>query len=74
MAIASRNIGRSVKWVEDQLEHLIAVSSAANRITTLEAAVSETGEVLAIDWYQLAPVHYWDTDIRHFGRSMNVQG
>jgi 2-furoyl-CoA dehydrogenase large subunit len=53
MAIASRNIGRSVKWVEDQLEHLIAVSSAANRITTLEAAVSETGEVLAIDCYQL---------------------
>ena len=23
---------------------------------------------------RLAPVHYWDTDIRHFGRSMNVQG
>ena len=22
----------------------------------------------------LAPVHYWDTDIRHLGRSMNVQG
>ena len=21
-----------------------------------------------------APVHYWDTDIRHLGRSMNVQG
>ena len=24
--------------------------------------------------YMMAPVHYRDTDIRHLGRSMNVQG
>jgi hypothetical protein len=24
--------------------------------------------------WNLALVHYWDTDIRHLGRSMNVQG
>jgi hypothetical protein len=23
---------------------------------------------------KMALVHYWDTDIRHLGRSMNVQG
>jgi 2-furoyl-CoA dehydrogenase large subunit len=53
MAIASRKAGRPVKWVEDRLEHLIAASSAANRITTLEAAVSESGELLALAWDQI---------------------
>jgi 2-furoyl-CoA dehydrogenase large subunit len=53
MAIASRKAGKPVKWVEDRFEHLIAASSATNRITTLEAAVSETGEVLALGWDQL---------------------
>jgi 2-furoyl-CoA dehydrogenase large subunit len=53
MAIASRKVGRPVKWVEDRFEHLVAASSAANRVITLEAAVSETGEVLALDWDQL---------------------
>ena len=39
------------------------------------------GEIVAINNYlahhgnhSWAPVHYWDTDIRHLGRSMNVQG
>jgi 2-furoyl-CoA dehydrogenase large subunit len=40
MAIAARKAGRPVKWVEDRLEHLIAASSATNRVTTLEAAVT----------------------------------
>jgi 2-furoyl-CoA dehydrogenase large subunit len=53
IAIASRKAGRPVKWVEDRYEHLIAASSAANRVTTLEAAVGENGEVLALDWDQL---------------------
>jgi 2-furoyl-CoA dehydrogenase large subunit len=53
MAIASRKVGRPVKWVEDRFEHLIAASSATNRITILEAAVSKTGEVLALGWDQL---------------------
>jgi 2-furoyl-CoA dehydrogenase large subunit len=53
MAIASRKAGRPVKWVEDRLEHLIAASSATNRVTALEAAVSDMGEVLALDWDQI---------------------
>ncbi len=53
MAIASRKAGRPVRWVEDRFEHLIGASSATNRITTLEAAISDTGEVLALDWDQL---------------------
>jgi 2-furoyl-CoA dehydrogenase large subunit len=52
-AIASRKAGKPVKWVEDRFEHMIGASSATNRITTLSAAVNETGEVLALDWDQL---------------------
>ncbi|MBO0738325.1 MAG: xanthine dehydrogenase family protein molybdopterin-binding subunit, partial [Alphaproteobacteria bacterium] len=53
MAIAARRTGRPVKWVEDRYEHVIAATSATNRVTTVEAAVSEAGEVLALDWDQL---------------------
>jgi 2-furoyl-CoA dehydrogenase large subunit len=53
MAIASRKAGRPVRWVEDRYEHLVAASSASSRVTTLHAAVSENGEVLALDWDQL---------------------
>jgi len=53
MAIVARKAGRPVKWVEDRFEHLIGASSATNRVTTIEAAVSDTGEVLALDWDQI---------------------
>ena len=53
MAIAARKARRPVKWVEDRLEHLLAASSATNRVTTLEAAVTERGEILALDWDQI---------------------
>jgi len=53
MAITARKAGRPVKWVEDRFEHLVAASSATNRVTKLEAAVSDTGEVLALDWDQI---------------------
>jgi 2-furoyl-CoA dehydrogenase large subunit len=53
MNVAARAAGRPVKWIEDRLEHLVAATSATNRVTTLEAAVSETGEVLALRWDQL---------------------
>jgi 2-furoyl-CoA dehydrogenase large subunit len=53
MCVAARKAGRPVKWIEDRLEHLVGATSATNRVTTLEAAVSEAGEVLALRWDQL---------------------
>jgi len=53
MAVAARKAGRPVKWVEDRLEHLLAANSATNRVTTLEAAVTDTGEILALAWEQI---------------------
>ena len=53
MAIAARKAGRPVRWVEDRFEHLLAASSATNRVTTLEAAVTDTGEILALAWDQI---------------------
>ena len=53
IAIAARKAGRPVKWVEDRFEHLLAASSATNRVTTLEAAVTDTGEILALAWDQI---------------------
>ena len=40
---------RPVKWVESRLEHLTAATSATNRVTTLTAAVDETGVVTALE-------------------------
>ncbi len=53
IAAAARAAGRSVKWVEDRLEHLIASVSATNRAVTLAAAVSDDGRILALDWDQV---------------------
>jgi 2-furoyl-CoA dehydrogenase large subunit len=53
MAIAARKAGRPVKWVEDRSEHLLAASSATNRVTTLEAAVTDRGEITALSWDQI---------------------
>jgi len=53
MAVAARKAGRPVKWVEDRLEHLLAASSATNRVMTLEAAVAGNGEILALAWDQI---------------------
>jgi len=53
IAIAARKAGRPVKWVEDRLEHLLAASSATNRVTTLEAAVTDDGKILALAWDQI---------------------
>ena len=56
MGVAARSTGRPVKWIEDRLEHLSASLSAANRITTLEAAVDADGRVRALSWDQLEDV------------------
>jgi 2-furoyl-CoA dehydrogenase large subunit len=53
IAAAARAAGRPVKWIEDRLEHLTASVSATNRVTTLSAAVSEDGRILALDWDQV---------------------
>jgi 2-furoyl-CoA dehydrogenase large subunit len=53
VAAAARATGRPVKWIEDRLEHLTASVSATNRATTLRAAVSDQGKILALDWDQV---------------------
>lgn len=49
MAIAARKAGQPVKWTE----HLLAATSATDRVTTLSAAVGDDGVVTALDWDQL---------------------
>ncbi|MGE0628627.1 MAG: molybdopterin cofactor-binding domain-containing protein [Hyphomicrobiaceae bacterium] len=53
MSIASKITGRPVKWVEDRLEHLVAASSGPNRITEIEAAVTNDGRILALKFDQI---------------------
>ena len=53
MALAARKAGAPVKWVEDRLEHLQAASSATNRVTEIEAAVSAEGRISALRYDQL---------------------
>ena len=53
MCLASRKARCPVKWVEDRLEHLLATTSATNRGTTLEAAVTGHGTIAALHWDQL---------------------
>jgi 2-furoyl-CoA dehydrogenase large subunit len=53
MALAARKTGRPVRWVEDRFEHLVAATSATNRVTRLAAAVAADGEILALDWDQI---------------------
>ena len=53
IATAARATGRPVKWIEDRLEHLTASVSATNRDTTLRAALTDDGKILALDWDQV---------------------
>ena len=53
MALAARKAGRPVKWIEDRLEHLLAATSATNRVTRIEAAVEDDGTVTALRLDQL---------------------
>ncbi len=46
--LASKIVGRPVKWVEDRLEHLVAASSGPNRVTEVEAAVDTDGRITAL--------------------------
>jgi 2-furoyl-CoA dehydrogenase large subunit len=53
LAVAARVADRPVKWIEDRLEHLMAATSATNRVTTLKAAVRADGRITALDWDQI---------------------
>lgn len=53
IALAARVTGRPVKWVEDRIEHLVAASSGPNRVTGIEAAVTNDGRILALRFDQL---------------------
>ena len=53
MALAARKAARPVKWIEDRLEHLLAATSATNRVTRIEAAVEPDGRVTALRLDQL---------------------
>ncbi|MBK17899.1 MAG: carbon monoxide dehydrogenase [Rhodospirillaceae bacterium] len=45
ICIASKKVGKPVKWVEDKLEHLSAAAAAPNRLIKMEAAVKSDGTV-----------------------------
>ena len=53
MALAARKAARPVKWIEDRLEHLLAATSATNRVTRIEAAVEADGRIAALRLDQL---------------------
>jgi len=56
IAVTARICGRTVKWIEDRLEHLAASVCATNRVTRLDAAVGPDGRVSALQWDQIEDV------------------
>jgi len=56
MALASRKLGRPVKWIEDRLEHLAASSAASGRVTTLQGAFDNGAQLTALRLTQIENV------------------
>ena len=52
MCLASRKARAPVKWVEDRLEHLGALTSSTSRLSTIEAAVEADGKITALSYDQ----------------------
>jgi len=52
ICLASKRVGKPVKWVEDKLEHLSAAAAAPNRLIEMEAAVKNDGTVTAFRFDQ----------------------
>lgn len=50
MGIASRVVGRPVKWIEDRVEHLLGSCSGTNRVSTTKAAFRNDGELIGLDY------------------------
>jgi 2-furoyl-CoA dehydrogenase large subunit len=48
IGLASRQLGVPVRWIEDRLEHLAASSASTERVTDVEAAFAEDGDLLAL--------------------------
>jgi carbon-monoxide dehydrogenase large subunit/6-hydroxypseudooxynicotine dehydrogenase subunit gamma len=46
---AAKRFERPVKWIEDRREHLIAANHSRNQHHHIKAAVTDDGEILAID-------------------------
>jgi 2-furoyl-CoA dehydrogenase large subunit len=59
MCLASRAVGRPVKWVEDRLEHLSASGSGPSRDMKVRAAVTREGLVEALELDQLEDYGAW---------------
>jgi 2-furoyl-CoA dehydrogenase large subunit len=53
LGLAAKITGRPVKWTEDRIEHLVAASSGPNRVTAIEAAVTNDGRITALKLDQL---------------------
>jgi carbon-monoxide dehydrogenase large subunit/6-hydroxypseudooxynicotine dehydrogenase subunit gamma len=49
ICVASRRLGRPVKWIEDRREHLIAANHSRQQRHHLRAAIDGDGRILAID-------------------------
>jgi 2-furoyl-CoA dehydrogenase large subunit len=56
IGLASRKLGVPVRWTEDRLEHLAASAAATARVTGLEAAFTNDGELLALRYDTLEDV------------------
>ena len=49
VCVAAMRLERPVKWIEDRREHLIAANHSRNQHHHIKAAVTDDGEILAID-------------------------
>jgi 2-furoyl-CoA dehydrogenase large subunit len=56
LGLASKKLGIAVRWTEDRLEHLTASSASTARRTTVQAAFSSHGELLALRYDALEDV------------------
>lgn len=50
VGLASRHVGRPVKWIEDRVEHLLASSSGTARVSKVRAAFRGDGEMIGLDY------------------------
>ncbi|MDB5949646.1 MAG: carbon monoxide dehydrogenase [Massilia sp.] len=53
LCLASRKAGAPVKWIEDRLEHLQGSVSSTNRVTRIEAGVTNEGEITGLRYHQV---------------------
>jgi carbon-monoxide dehydrogenase large subunit/6-hydroxypseudooxynicotine dehydrogenase subunit gamma len=49
VCVAAMRFERAVKWIEDRREHLIAANHSRNQHHHIKAAVTDEGEILALD-------------------------